>query len=81
MKDKVITLDNGLEFSALDQIIIDNKAYVFAVEVDKQKQEVLNSFIVLNVRQEGNELVFSDLSDPDEIEKIVNIFIERLKAN
>ncbi len=79
MMDKVIKLKDGLEYYVIDQIIEDEKIYLFAIQVDSSSEEVTDKCIVCEVRFKNYDLVVDNISNEKEQEKINDIFISRMK--
>lgn len=81
MMDKVIRLKDGLEYYVIDQIIEEDKIYLFAIQVDSKSEEVTDKCIVCEVKFKNHDLVVDNISDLNEQERINDIFISRIKKN
>ena len=46
MIDKVITLDNGLEYYVLDEMSYEGKNYLMGLQVDNEKEGITNNYII-----------------------------------
>lgn len=79
MTDKIIKLQDGLEYYVIDEFIEDKRIYLFGVQVDSASESLSDNCVVCEIKFEGNGLVAVSLDDMAEQEKINNKFIERMK--
>lgn len=79
MIDKVIKLDNNLEYYVLDEMTYEGKNYLMGLQVDNEKEGITNNYIfVETVKDINGNVTLIDIESPDLLEKIGNMFIERL---
>lgn len=79
MIDKVIKLDNNLEYYVLDEMAYDEKNYLIGLQVDNEKEGITNNYIIVESRKDLNgSTTLVDIDNPDLLEKVGNLFIERL---
>ena len=79
MIDKVIKLDNNLEYYVLDEMAYDEKNYLIGLQVDNEKEGITNNYIfVETIKDINGNVTLIDIESPDLLEKIGNMFIERL---
>lgn len=79
MIDKVIKLDNNLEYYVLDEMTYEEKNYLMGLQVDNEKEGITNNYIIVESRKDLNENVtLVDIDNPELLEKVGNLFIERL---
>lgn len=79
MIDKVIKLDNNLEYYVLDEMTYEGKNYLMGLQVDNEKEGITNNYIfVETIKDINGNVTLIDIESPDLLEKIGNIFIERL---
>lgn len=79
MIDKVIKLDNNLEYYVLDEMTYEEKNYLMGLQVDNEKEGITNNYIIVESRKDLNRNVtLVDIDNPELLEKVGNLFIERL---
>lgn len=79
MIDKVIKLDNNLEYYVLDEMTYEGKNYLMGLQVDNEKEGITNNYIFVETIKDINvNVTLIDIESPDLLEKIGNMFIERL---
>ena len=79
MIDKVIKLDNNLEYYVLDEMTYEGKNYLMGLQVDNEKEGITNNYIfVETIKDINGNVTLIDIESPDLLEKIGNMFIEIL---
>lgn len=79
MIDKVIKLDNNLEYYVLDEMTYEEKNYLMGLQVDNEKESITNNYIIVESRKDLNgSTTLLDIDNPELLEKVGNLFIERL---
>lgn len=79
MIDKVIKLDNNLEYYVLDEMTYEEKNYLIGFQVDNEKEGITNNYIIVESRKDLNgSTTLLDIDNPELLEKVGNLFIERL---
>lgn len=79
MIDKVIKLDNNLEYYVLDEMAYEEKNYLIGLQVDNEKEGITNNYIIVESRKDLNgSATLVDIDNPELLEKVGNLFIERL---
>lgn len=79
MIDKVIKLDNNLEYYVLDEMAYEEKNYLIGLQVDNEKKGITNNYIIVESRKDLNgSTTLVDIDNPELLEKVGNLFIERL---
>ena len=72
-KDLIITLDNNIEYVLLDEQVLDNKKYFYAVAIDKN-EEPTNDYIILEEIQENNKFYVEEVKDKNILGLLVTLF-------
>ena len=79
MIDKVIKLDNNLEYYVLDEMAYEEKNYLIGLQVDNEKEGITNNYIIVESRKDLNgSTTLVDIDNPELLEKVGNLFTERL---
>ncbi|MCI7559164.1 MAG: DUF1292 domain-containing protein [Clostridium sp.] len=79
MIDKVIKLDNNLEYYVLDEMAYEEKNYLIGLQVDNEKEGITNNYIIVESRKDLNgNVTLVDIDNPELLEEVGNLFIERL---
>jgi len=79
MIDKVIKLDNNLEYYVLDEMTYEEKNYLIGLQVDNEREGITNNYIIVESRKDLNgSTTLLDIDNPELLEKVGNLFIERL---
>lgn len=79
MIDKVIKLDNNLEYYVLDEMTYEGKNYLMGLQVDNEQEGITNNYIfVETIKDINGNVTLADIESLDLLEKIGNMFIERL---
>lgn len=63
-----------IDFEVLADEMVDGKRYVALISVDEEA----NEYVILEVREEGEELVFETVDDDDTFEKLEEYFNDLL---
>ena len=72
-KEDVITLSDNKEYLILDIIEVDNKKYLYCVEIG-QNEIPTNEYIYAEVTMEDGETFVEEVTDPKRLEAIVSLF-------
>lgn len=79
MIDKVITLDNGLEYYVLDEMSYEGKDYLMGLQVDNEKEGITNNYIIVESKKDINgNVTLVDIDNVQVLETVGNLFAERL---
>ena len=79
MIDKVITLDNGLEYYVLDEMSYEGKNYLMGLQVDNEKEGITNNYIIVESKKDINgNVTLVDIDNIQVLETIGNLVTERL---
>ena len=79
MIDKVITLDNGLEYYVLYEMSYEGKNYLMGLQVDNEKEGITNNYIIVESKKDINgNVTLVDIDNIQVLETIGNLFTERL---
>lgn len=79
MIDKVITLDNGLEYYVLDEMSYEGKDYLMGLQVDNEKEGITNNYIIVEGKKDINgNVTLVDIDNVQVLETVGNLFTERL---
>lgn len=82
IKDKIIELNNGINYYILDEISYNNKKYILAAECDLE-QDKLNeeNYVVAEIKVEGTDLVTADIEDEEISQIVTKMLIEKVRKN
>ena len=79
MIDKVIKLDNNLEYYVLDEMSYEGKNYLMGLQVDNEKEGITNNYIIVESKKDINgNVTLVDIDNIQVLETISNLFTERL---
>lgn len=70
-----VVLENGVEYTQIDELIYDNISYVLLSNIKNIKDSCIRKIII-----ENNDEYLCRLEDHNEYEKILNLFVEKNKA-
>lgn len=79
MKDKVIKLKNGLQYSVLDEMIVDRVPYIFGVQVDNAAGIITENFIIMKIEYIEGKVFVNDVDNNEIYDKVSKMFLERIK--
>lgn len=80
IRDKIIELENGINYYILEEITYNNKKYALAVECDLEKEEINeNKYIVMELKLENNNLITADIEDDKEAKIISKMLLEKVR--
>ena len=66
MIDKVIKLDNNLEYYVLDEMTYEGKNYLMGLQVDNEQEGITNNYIfVETIRDINGNITLADIESPD----------------
>ena len=75
MIDKVITLDNGLEYYVLDEMSYEGKNYLMGLQVDNEKEGITNNYIIVESKKDINgNVTLVDIDNIQVLETIGTLF-------
>lgn len=72
-KDLIITLGNNIEYLLLDEQILDNKKYFYAVALDKN-EKLTNDYKILEEIQKDNKFFLEEVKDRKILELLITLF-------
>ena len=78
MIDKIIKLDNGLEYYVVDEIFRDKKIYLFLVQTSLADEIITDKCLVAEAKIIDGKIVIDNIYDEDEQEKINDIIVEHV---
>lgn len=65
MIDKIIKLDNNLEYYVLDEMAYEEKNYLIGLQVDNEKEGITNNYIIVESRKDLNgNVTLVDIDNP-----------------
>ena len=72
-KDLIISLKDGIDYLLLDDTVLDNKKYFYAVALDKN-EEPTNDYKILAEFQEKNSFYVEEVEDKKMLELLITLF-------
>lgn len=81
VKDKIIELENGINYYVIEEIDHNDKKYVLAAMCDLEKEEVNEEdYIVMEIRIEDDALVTKNIHDDNIARIVTEKLIEKVRA-
>lgn len=80
-KDTIITLDDNSMYALLDETIIENKKYFFAVKIDKESNNPTDEYEIFECEEENGETYMNLLDDEDFKQSILLDFTNNFLNN
>ena len=77
MKDKVLRLKDGNIYYILDEVIDENRRFIFSVLCDYET--VKNDYYILELVIDSGKLVAKSVADKKVLNNIKEIFLEKLE--
>lgn len=62
-KDTLITLDDNTEYALLDETILDNKKYFFAIKVNNITKEPIDEYEIFIEEKDNNDIYMDIITD------------------
>ncbi len=81
MKDKLVRLEGGLEYYILEEITVDKKKYCIAFQTNEEHEEVMNKFIICEVKMVNGSLFLDDINNIDDKERISNLLLDKMEKS
>lgn len=82
VKDRIIELDNGINYYILEEISYNNKKYILAALCNLGEETVdADKYLVLEIKIEDNNLITADIEDDNLANKVIELLVEKVKAN
>ena len=80
IKNKIIELNDGINYYVLEEISHDNKKYILTVECDLENEDLNNDeFLVMEIKISGTDLITSPIED-DELSKLITkMLLDKIK--
>lgn len=80
IKDRIIELENGINYYILEDINYNEKKYVLAAECDLENDDVKDEkYIVLEVNVNNNDLLISNIKDDDVAIIVTKLLLEKAR--
>jgi len=73
-KDLIITLDNNNDYLLLDETVLDNKKYFFAVGVSKENESPNNEYVLIEEVQHDGKIFAKKVMDEELSKLLLTIF-------
>lgn len=81
VKDKIIELENGINYYVIEEIDHNDKKYVLAAMCDLEKEEVNEEdYIVMEIKIEDDALVTKNINDDNIARIVTEKLIEKVRA-
>lgn len=81
VKDKIIELENGINYYVIEEIDHNDKKYVLAAMCDLEKEEVNEEdYIVMEIKIEDDALVTKNIKDDNIARIVTEKLIEKVRA-
>ena len=82
IKDKIIQMENGLNYYVLEEVEYNNKKYVISVECDLDKDDIKeDDYLIMEVALSGNDIVIKNVNS-EKVAKIVSsILLEKIQKD
>ena len=81
IKDRIISLDNGISYYIIEELEKDNKKYILALPCDIKKDDATEEdFAIKEVTMEGEDLVIKSIDD-DEVNEVAVQLLEKVRNN
>ena len=82
IKDKIIKMENGLNYYVLEEVEYNNKKYVISVECDLDKDDIKeDDYLIMEVALSGNDIVIKNVNS-EKVAKIVSsILLEKIQKD
>lgn len=79
MKNKIVTLQNGLVCCVLEELEYKERNFVYAIEVNGE--EIGTQIYILEVINESGKKFLKEIGDEELITEISNLFLLKIKSN
>ena len=76
--DHIITLDNNIKYLLLDETILENKKYFYAVEVKGENEEVTNNYLFLEESYDSANVYVTVVNDKKIKLEFLKIFKDKI---
>ena len=80
MKDKVVTLDGGLEYYIVEELVEDKRRYCLAIQISKELEEVYDNYIICEIINKDGKIMLDDIYDINKKEKISNMLLDKIES-
>ena len=81
MKDKLVRLEDGLEYYILEDITVDKKKYCIAIQVNEEHEDVMDKFIICEAKLINGNVFLDDINNIDDKERISNLLLYKMEKN
>ena len=82
IKNRIIQMENGLNYYVLEEVEYNNKKYVISVECDLDKDDIEeDDYLIMEVALSGNDIVIKNVNS-EKVAKIVSsILLEKIQKD
>ena len=81
IRDKIIELENGVNYYILEELTYNNKKYALAVECDLEKEEMNDDkYIVMEIKLDNNNLTTAYIEDDKEAAIISKMLLDKARS-
>lgn len=80
IKDKIIQMENGKSYYALEEITYNEKKYLIALECDLEKDEANEEdYLVMELRIENGELTIKRIEDNELAVTVTALLLQKIR--
>ena len=80
IKDRIIELENGINYYILEDISYMQKKYVLAAECDLENDSVKeDKYLVMEVKINNNELYIVNIEDDETSKMVTKLLLEKIR--
>ena len=81
IRDKIIELENGVNYYILEELTYNNKKYALAVECDLEKEEMNDDkYIVMEIKLDNNNLTTAYIEDDKAAAIISKMLLDKARS-
>ena len=81
VKDKIIELENGINYYVIEEVDYNDKKYILAAMCDLEKEEVQEEdYIVMEIKIEDDALVTKNIHDDNIARIVTEKLIKKVRA-
>lgn len=83
VKDKIIQMDNGKSYYALDEIEYNGRKFLLSVECDVEKDELVNEddYHIMELAFENSDLVIKRVEDDNLAKTVTVMLLDKVRSS
>ena len=82
LEDKIITLDNGIQYYIFDSVQFEYEKYILCARCDLEKDEIdIQNLLIKKVVLKNDNIAIDDVEEPEKITEVTTLLLKKVQEN